>query len=173
MEFGFLNNDSLLNRRLSYYLEENDVDIYTLIQCKMNRDKIDALLLSTVSSTLKRHTFETNRINVLLYNNIAASYNTFRAQCIQQRHAFSLCLQILCPIKDLRRLLLQYLIDTEDYAQRLDDTIRFCCRQFVHEKWRRPIDWFVHAKLCSQELSRLFENVTDLQIPPHFFRSWS
>ncbi len=149
----------------TYYVDENDEEVYTLIRSKMYRDKIDVTLLSKVSSALKQHCYMTTRIYILLYDLIQASFKSYRMECNERRRVFSHCLLSLCRVKDIRRLLLEYLIKTEDAVGRLEDTIRFCHRQFVREESidkRNPLDWFAYALKCSQEASRLLEAFSPL-----------
>ena len=146
---------------------ENNQTIQKLIQCKMNKDKLDVSLLSSVSSAFKQYMADERRINLLIYDMIAQAFNVYRKQCLMQRLTFSLCLRPLCNIKDIRRLLLHYLIDAQELPKRLEDTIRFCHRQFVPKEiylgpWENPdkvdpLTWFAKAMKSSQETSCLLQ----------------
>ncbi len=138
---------------VTHYIDTDDSDVYALLLHKMCRLPMDTALLSRVQSVFRGYAgyvYDNKdvsvKLDVFLVRLIRRAFSAYRAQCKEQRMAFMhVLIRIFPVVKDIRRLLVQYQTDTEDVETRLEETICFCYRQFIHSEAKGevgPLEWF-------------------------------
>ncbi len=124
-------------RRIKTHVSESiecavGTDLYTLLHLKMLRAPIPMAMLATTAGTIidMPATYDANYY-AYLCDQVCRVFDSYRTYCLKTRYTFALCLLRRKVYKDMRVMLMTYLIRTEEQPARIQGVIGFCVRHFV------------------------------------------
>lgn len=124
-------------RRVKAHLSESiecvvGIDLYTLLHLKMLRAPIPMQMLATCAGA-SPGMYATYDDNYFMYlcDQICRVFQAYRTYCLKTRYTFALCMLRRRVCKDMRGMLMTYLIRTEEQPERIQGVIGFCVRHFV------------------------------------------
>ncbi len=122
------------------YARRESIHLEPLLRAKFLRDPIVATDLSSAVSAVRLlysdDECDEEDVIELLCEHMHDIYKEYRLAALKRRCTFLLCLQQSAVYKDIRLLLVEYLVRTEAHVERVDAMLSFCHRHFVHPMYK-------------------------------------